>query len=1066
MLTLKNIVKTYAAGGNTVSALCGVSMDFRKNEFVSILGPSGCGKTTLLNIIGGLVRYDSGDLIIGEKSTKDFKDSDWDTYRNHSIGFVFQSYNLIPHQSVLANVELALTLSGVSKKERRQKATKALERVGLADQLHKKPSQMSGGQMQRVAIARALVNEPDILLADEPTGALDTATSVQIMDILKEIAKDKLVIMVTHNPELAERYSTRIIRMLDGKVTSDSSPYDSSAEEMTKEAAKSKKQKKLRHPSMSFFTALSLSFKNLLTKKGRTFMTAFAGSIGIIGIALILSLSNGIQNYIDRVQEDTLSTYPISLQASEVDMSGLLTTLSNTGSNNKHELDAVYSSSALYEMMNAMLSADMRENNLTDFKLWLEENKEELDDLVGAIEYSYAVGIESFAKNETGDYFSTDITKLFEGMYDSAGFGGTSTMLTSSSFSVWDELLPAKDGEGINDLIYTQYDVIYGKMPERFDEIVLIVNKNNEVTDLTLYSLGLKSEEDMKKIMSAAVLGEPIEAVSERYPYEDLCNHRIKLILPTDYFKKNASTGLFEDIRDDQKMLNLVVSGGIDLKIVGIIRPSDDATSAALSGSIGYTKALTEYIINGISESEVIKAQKAPENENFDVLSGLPFVLTNELDLPEEEKPAAFLEYIKNADNTTKATLYEAIIATPPTEYLKNIVDGYMAAYPTREAQEALIAQNFAGVDSELLDSYLSAMSDEELETALRSTFESMITTEYTEKMQQQIKDICETPSQDELAALSAQVMSMLPDKMTQIGFIGNIYAERTALPLETVAMYLMSLDEAEFGAILDELVAEQAIEMYRQYILPTITEEQKNEKLAAALEAYCASLDTAALVALYNDYMPSTVSSSTLEENLTLFGDADLASPSAINIYPVDFHSKELIADKIAAYNDTVADEDKITYTDYVAIMMSSISIIIDVISYVLIAFVAISLVVSSIMIGIITYISVLERTKEIGILRAIGASKRDISRVFNAETFIVGLSAGIIGIGTTLLLCFPINAIIRHLSGIENIGAELPWVAGFVLVLISILLTTVAGLIPSRVAAKKDPVVALRTE
>ncbi len=1066
MLTLKNIVKTYAAGGNTVSALSGVSMDFRKNEFVSILGPSGCGKTTLLNIIGGLDRYDSGDLIIGGRSTKDFRDADWDTYRNHSIGFVFQSYNLIPHQSVLANVELALTLSGVSKKERRRRATKALERVGLGDQLRKKPSQMSGGQMQRVAIARALVNEPEILLADEPTGALDTATSVQIMDILKEIAKDRLVIMVTHNPELAEKYSTRIIRMLDGKVTSDSAPYDSAENEKAVETTPKKKQKRLRHPSMSFFTALSLSFKNLLTKKGRTFMTAFAGSIGIIGIALILSLSNGIQNYIDRVQEDTLSTYPISLQASEVDMSGLLTTLSNTGSETKHELDAVYSSSALYEMMNAMLSADMRENNLTAFKVWLEENKEELDDLVGAIEYSYAVDIEAYAKNEAGDYFSTDITKLFEDMYASAGFSGTSSMMTSSSFSVWDEILPAKDGEGINDLIDTQYDVIYGRMPERFDEIVLIVNKNNEVTDLTLYSLGLKSEEDMTKIMSAAVLGEQIEVVSERYPYEELCNHRIKLILPTDYFKKNASTGLFEDIRDDQKMLNIVVSGGVDLKIVGIIRLSDDATSAALSGSIGYTKALTEYIIGGIAESEVMKAQKAPENENYDVLSGLPFVLTSELDLPREEKPAAFLEYVKNADSATKAALYEAIVTTPPTDYLKNIVDEYMAAYPTREAQEALIAQNFAGVDSELLNSYLSSMTDEELEAALRTTFESMVETEYTEKIQQQITDICEAPSEEELAALSAQVMSMLPDKMTQIGFISNIYAERTAMPMETVAAYLMSLDEKAFSAILQELVAEQANDAYRQYILPTITNEQKSEKLAAALEAYCQTLDTEALIALYDGYMPSTVSSSTLEENLALFGDADLASPSAINIYPIDFNAKEVIADKIAAYNETVADEDKITYTDYMAIMMSSISIIIDVISYVLIAFVAISLVVSSIMIGIITYISVLERTKEIGILRAIGASKRDISRVFNAETFIVGLAAGAIGIGATLLLCFPINAIIRHLSGIENIGAELPWVAGVVLVLISILLTTVAGLIPSRVAAKKDPVVALRSE
>jgi len=1066
VLTLKNIVKTYAAGGTTVTALSGVSMDFRKNEFVSILGPSGCGKTTLLNIIGGLDRYDSGDLVIGGRSTRAFRDADWDTYRNHSIGFVFQSYNLIPHQSVLANVELALTLSGVSKSERRARAKKALEQVGLADQMRKKPSQMSGGQMQRVAIARALVNEPEILLADEPTGALDTTTSVQIMDLLKEIAKDRLVIMVTHNPELAEQYSTRIIRMLDGKVTSDSAPFDSTAEQAPAKSAQTKKQKKLRRPSMSFFTALSLSFKNLLTKKGRTFMTAFAGSIGIIGIALILSLSNGIQNYIDRVQEDTLSTYPISLQASEVDMSGLLTSLSNTGSQTKHELDAVYSSSALYEMMNAMISADTRENNLTAFKVWLEENAEELDDLVGAIEYSYNVGIKTYAKNENGDYYLTDVMRLFDEMYASAGFGGAPTMMTTSPLTVWDELLPAKDGKGIHPLIDTQYDVIYGTMPQNFDEIVLIVNKNNEVTDLTLYSLGLKSDEDMAKILSAAVLGEPIDATSERYSYEDLCNIRLKLILPTDYFKKNTETGLFEDIREDQKTMNVIASGGIELKIVGIIRPSDEATSATLTGSIGYTKALTEYIIEGISNSEVIRAQKAPENENYDVLSGLPFVLTGELDLPEEEKPLAFLDYVTNADNATKAALYEAILTTPPTEYLKGIVDSYMAQFPTREAQEALIAESFAGVDSELLATYLESMSDEELETALRQSIESRVTTEYAETIEKQITAICETPSEQELMALKAQVLSMLPNKTAQIGFIAKIYTERTALPAETVAAYLASLDETAFLPILDGLVTEQATQAYRQYILPTITEEQRNEKLAAALEAYCQTLSPEALAALYDDYMPSTVSSSTLSDNLALFGDADLASPSAINIYPIDFHSKEILADKITAYNKTVAEEDQITYTDYVAIMMSSISTIIDVISYVLIAFVAISLVVSSIMIGIITYISVLERTKEIGILRAIGASKRDISRVFNAETFIVGLTAGAIGIGATLLLCLPINAIVHALSGIENIRAELPPVAALILVLISILLTIVAGLIPSRVAAKKDPVVSLRSE
>ncbi len=1073
MLTLRNIVKTYEAGGNKVTALDGVYMDFRENEFVSILGPSGCGKTTLLNIIGGLDRYDSGDLIIGGTSTKEFKDADWDTYRNHSIGFVFQSYNLIPHQSVLANVELALTLSGVSRSERRKRAKAALEKVGLADQMRKKPSQMSGGQMQRVAIARALVNEPEILLADEPTGALDSATSVQIMDLLREIATDKLVIMVTHNPELAERYSTRIIRMRDGKVIKDSAPYysldDCDDDLPLKNRKKRKKKKKIgrvRRPSMSFFTALSLSFKNLLTKKGRTFMTAFAGSIGIIGIALILSLSNGIQNYIDRVQEDTLSTYPISLNASEVDMSGLLNTLSQTGSGTEHTDDAVYSSSALYEMMNAMLSAEEKHNNLTDFKLWLDKNKDELSEYLSAVEYSYDTDIEVYAKDGEGNYFATDVMGLFDDLYASAGLGGAPAMMSAMPLSVWDELLPEKDGEGIHELLSTQYDVIYGRMPKRYDEIVLIVNSYNEITDVTLYALGLKTEEQMKALMSAAMLGEQMDTTSERYSYEDICNIRLKLVLPSDYYRKNQKTGLFEDIREDEKTLNAVVAGGTELRVVGILRPSEDVTSAVLTGSIGYTKALTEYIIDGVSKSEVVLAQKAPENENFDVLSGLPFVLTDATDKPDSQKPAAFLGYVNGTTDAARAALYQTILTTPSDEYIKTAVDGYMAAYPTREAQEALVKENFSGMDAGLVSSYLQNMSDEELEGALRETFAELVRTQYVEAARAEIAAICETPSDMELEGLCAQILSNLPDTYTRIGFVASVYAERTAMPIETISAYLMSLDSGAFDAILSGLVTEQATEAYRQYILPTVTEEQKDAKLAAALVAYCASLDDSALVALYDSFMPSTVSKSSLENNLELFGNCDLASPSTINIYPIDFHAKQVIADKITEYNQTVEEEDQISYTDYVAIMMSSISTIIDVISYVLIAFVAISLVVSSIMIGIITYISVLERTKEIGILRAIGASKRDISRVFNAETFIVGLISGVIGIGTTVLLCFPINLIIRHLSGLQNIGAELPWVGGVILVLISILLTTVAGLVPARVAAKKDPVVALRSE
>ncbi len=1067
MLVLKNIVKNYNAGGIEVRALDGVSVDFRRNEFVSILGPSGCGKTTLLNVIGGLDRYDSGDLVINGKSTGDFRDRDWDSYRNHTIGFVFQSYNLIPHQSVLANVELALTLSGVSKSERRKRATEALEKVGLGDQLHKKPNQMSGGQMQRVAIARALVNDPDILLADEPTGALDTATGVRIMEILRDVAKDKLVIMVTHNPELAERYSTRIIRVLDGKILDDSNPYSAAEDEKAEKIKNAAAQKKkARRPSMSFFTALSLSFRNLLTKKGRTFLTAFAGSIGIIGIALILSLSSGIQNYIDRVQEDTLSTYPISIAANDVDMSELLATLSKTGTTPQHEKDAVYSNPVFYQLMNTMNSTRTRQNNLAAFKIWLEAHKSELSDLVNVIEYSYGVPILTYTANADGGYSSTDVSALLSGIQGSSS-EMSSAMSGATGFSVWDEILPGKNGETVNPLIETQYRTLFGRMPEKFDEIVLVVDKNQEITDMTLYALGLKSDEDMKKILLAAMSGEEIEISSERYTYEELCNITLKLVLPADFYRYNASTGLFEDIRDDKKTMDVVAANGLTLRVVGILCPDESAAASAINGSVGYTKALTEYIMNGVAESEVVKAQKAPENANRDVLSGLPFVLNADNELPVDQKASAFRDYLTTVDTAKKAEIYRSVLTTPSGEWLKNTVDAYMATCPTRESRENLLAESFGQqLDPELLHTYLASLTDEALEAMLREAFSEIAKADFAAKAESRLSEILETPTAEELAMLRTRITGNLTTKEARIAFVSSIYTERTALPPETVAAYLSSLGETEFSAILEKTVEEQAMEMYRSYLLPGITAEEKNQKLAAAFDAYLTDLDAVALADLYDTYMPSTVAPHSLEENLEAFGNADPASPKTINLYPIDFAAKEELGRQIHQYNETVDENDEIRYTDYVAIMMSSVSTIINVISYVLIAFVAVSLVVSSIMIGIITYISVLERTKEIGILRAIGASKRDISRVFNAETVIIGFTSGSIGIGITVLLCIPINAVIRYLSDIRNIGAALPWQGGLILVAISILLTLIAGLIPARVAAKKDPVAALRTE
>lgn len=987
MLKLSNIVKEYVAGDSKVKALKDVNIEFRENEFVSILGHSGCGKTTLLNIIGGLDHYTDGDLFINGTSTKEYKDADWDTYRNHSIGFVFQSYNLIPHQSVLSNVELALTLSGVSKSERRARAKEALTKVGLADQIHKKPNQMSGGQMQRVAIARALVNNPDILLADEPTGALDTETSRQIMELLKEIAQDKLVIMVTHNPELAEQYSTRIIKLIDGEIIDDSDPYTAqvkAAAEGSDKKEKKAKRKQGKKKSMSFVTALSLSLNNLLTKKTRTILTSFAGSIGIIGIAMILALSNGIQIYIDRIQEETLASYPLTINAKSEDMSEtIMALMSANAEKSDHELNAVYSSPVLNELINSMTNPKYTENNLKAFKEYLESD-EELGKLITELDYSYDIPFNVFYKDADGKIIKSDAMELMQesiGMSMDSMSGMTSMMGAGNRMEVYEELLAGDDKELVSDLLSEQYDVIYGNWPKEYNEVVLVVNPNNEVSDFALLALGLTTVEEAKESWQSIGEGEKLDTEVKSWSYEEICDMTFKVVPSSSFYSVDPASGGYIDISTTDAGLTYMYDNGIEIKVSGIIRPNPDAGGSMLTGAIGYTKALTDKLIDITNDSEIVKAQV--EDPDTDVITALPFKPEDYTEPDAAQKAADFKAYIDGLTAAEKAELYKAIASTPDEKIVNLEVENQMASL-TREYIETIMLDAFAkesGMDTETLKSYIADMSDDELFGQVRTMLAKQIT--------------------EQMTAMTQQQLSAVP--------------------------------EAQLAAMLDGAV-------------PTYTEED--------------------LAKYYDLYMPATMSESTYEQNLSTLGVVSKDTPSTINIYASTFEAKDKIAEAIERYNAEVPEEDKITYTDYVALMMSSITTIINVISYVLIAFVAISLVVSSIMIGIITYISVLERTKEIGILRAIGASKKDVSRVFNAETLIVGFTAGAIGIGVTLLLCIPVNAIIRTLSGITNIGAELPAIGAAILVLISMGLTFIAGLIPSGIAAKKDPVEALRSE
>ncbi len=992
MLELRKIKKDYPAGDSVVNALKGIDLCFGKSEFVSILGPSGCGKTTLLNIIGGLDGYTDGDLIINGRSTKDFKDRDWDSYRNHSIGFVFQSYNLIPHQSVLQNVELALSLSGVGKAERRQRAKDALKRVGLESQYNKRPSEMSGGQKQRVAIARAIVNNPDIILADEPTGALDTETSVQVMEILKEISRDRLVIMVTHNPELAEKYSTRIIRMLDGEITGDTNPAMPEHIEATHEKKKEKK------PSMSFATSFSLSLKNLFTKKGRTVLTSFAGSIGIIGIALILAVSQGMTSWINTVQEDTLSSYPITLEAQHMDLGTIMNTFLGTAESfEKHENDAVYQKAMMYDMLNALNNMEASENDLAAFKKHIEEKKADkegkLYSALSGVQYSYGLDMLIYTESADGDIIESDsqelMTKLMAEMMGMdmssmmsapTGGGGIMSMMSAgSTVTMWQEMLPGNNGEPISELLEKQYDVIYGQWPKEYNEVVLVLDENNELDDLTLYALGLKPKADIDAIMDSVIKGTQINIENRKWTYEEICDMEYRTVLNSDCFVYDEITGTYTDLRNTDTGMRYLYNNGIPLKVSGIIKPSEDATAAMLTGSICYTHMLTEYVVEKSESSPAIKAQLADSTR--DIFTNLPFK-SSAGSMTNAEKTANFKEYVLTLDENGKALTYIAIKCIPEKSFVDASVEQMIGSMTTEDIKTQLLqafSSQMSGMNENDVKEYLDSMSDED------------VLKYFKEMMAEQVKQQFAKTTSEQLSALPAQ----------------------------------------ELAALLD---AEMA----------TFTEEN---------------------CAIYHDEVLQ-FSKSTYEDNLKKLGYVELDKPTAINLYAATFNDKDVIEDMIAEYNKNVDDLSRITYTDYFGLMMSSVTTIIDAITYVLVAFVAVSLVVSSIMIGVITLISVQERTKEIGILRAIGASKKNVSSMFNAETVIIGFTSGLLGVLITYLLCIPINLILHHVTGISTLSAQLPIAAAVILVVISVFLTLISGIIPSRSAAKKDPVVALRTE
>lgn len=1067
MLQIKNISKQYKTGDLIQDALKDVSLNLRDNEFVSILGPSGSGKTTLLNIIGGLDRYDSGDLIINNVSTMEYEDRDWDSYRNHTIGFVFQSYNLIPHQTVLANVELALTIGGISKKERKNRALKALEEVGLREQAHKKPNQMSGGQMQRVAIARALVNNPDILLADEPTGALDTETSVQVMELLKKVANDRLVIMVTHNPELAEEYSTRIVKLKDGKIIDDTDPFVPEQEEIAPP-----EHRNLGKASMSIMTALSLSFNNLLTKKGRTILTAFAGSIGIIGIALILSLSTGFQNYIDQIQEDTLTSYPLTLTSETADTTSMLLSMVSESGGAKED-DVVKEQKYISSMFSSI-----GKNDLSLFKKHLERNAKTVDDMVSVIEYQYSVSPLIYTVNSEEEIAQLNPSTMLNSM----GMGMSSSAMSNMGTSIFNEMLDDRE------TLESQYDVLAGRWPEKYNEMILVLSEPNAMPDLLVYSLGLRDSDELTDMMAKLMAGEKVEDTSEslQFTYEELMNLPLKLVDATATYKYNETYDIYEDMTGDAAFMQKVYDDAVDLKIVGVVCANENTTSMALTTGIAYTKELTEYVIEKASESEIVQKQKT--SREVDVFSGKRFdeksdetglnfedmisidteMLSSAFGMEVSEEDIAgmtqgYMTEISSSITTDTKGAEEAFSSTLVT-FATDMLNGYVEENVVPEIHFGPITiRNAASMKLSEVESVVNTFMNLEttqqtlasLETNYvvpKATFQSMYTELFKGFLQGYIKMTTLTPDAEDPSAFFTKesVQTVVESCVAQnevAAMVEQIGAGMTeAVMQKNILTKVGELTKALMGTLANSFNVDQ-------------------DKIAGAFQF---DMSEEELTRIMTAMSASSVEKNA-DTNLTSLGYQDINDPTAISLYFVDFEAKEAFIDFLEDYNAKMEKEDEekvINYTDITGILMSSVKTIVDSVSYVLIAFVSISLIVSSIMIGIITYISVLERTKEIGVLRAIGASKKNISSIFNAETFIVGLFAGLLGIAITILLNIPINSIIHSLTGNTAINAVLPTNSAVILVVLSVILTLIGGLIPSKQAAKKDPVLALRSE
>ena len=1048
MLEVKNISKTYKTGDLKQVALDDVSLCFRDSEFVSILGPSGSGKTTLLNIIGGLDRYDNGDLIINNISTKKYKNKDWDSYRNHTVGFVFQSYNLIPHQTILSNVELALTISGISRKERKKRALAALDEVGLKEQAHKKPNQMSGGQMQRVAVARALVNNPDILLADEPTGALDSETSLQVMDLLKRIAKDRLVVMVTHNPELAEEYSTRIVKLKDGKIVDDSNKY-----EIT-EKTKPHKYKSLGKSSMSLLTAFSLSLNNLLTKKGRTILTAFAGSIGIIGIALILSLSNGFQAYIDKVQEDTLTSYPLTIQMETTDPTQMfLSTMTNTTDKKSKKKGAVVESKNLENMLSTIGKNDMK-----SFKKYIEQEEKKVSKLTTEVTYGYGVTPNIYTKDVNNKVTQINPSSLFEGL-----MGGQTRM------SIFQELSPNEK------MVKDSYTLIEGKYPSNYDEMMIVLPDENHISDILLYSLGLKDSTNVDNMISKIMAGERIEKTNDEreVTFEELLNLKMKLILPTEKYRYNADYNLYEDMSEDTAFMENLYNNSIDLKIVGIAKMKDSNGMSAFLSGVGYSSELSKYVINQTKDKEIVKKQLA--NKEVNVFNGKRF------DDKSQNSGMNFDDLISIDTNM----LSSAFNINIDQAYISNITAGYMeeinnAITADTTDAKSMFLSSFSTTTKGLLNNYIETHQTELMPGVatissgdINDIVENYLNNEDTANILQPMENKYTIPKDVYIATYSELIKTFLNMYITISGGDSAIISSNV---VDTMVDTLVTTNGIPEMA--DEF-SKKMVEATMQKTILTKVGELTGELMGQMATAF--NVDQSKIAGAFkfnlteNDIkrifsaMSTTNTQTDANTNLISLGYQELDSPSTISFYFKDFASKEKFIKFLNSYNKKMKKIDKekvIEYTDLTGVMISSVKIIVDSVSYVLIAFVSISLIVSSIMIGIITYISVLERTKEIGILRAIGASKRNISSIFNAETMIIGFLSGLIGIGVSFALLIPINAIIHTLTKNNEITAILPVAASIVLIILSTVLTLIGGLIPSRKAAKQDPVLALRSE